>query len=139
MNCSVYESEKMIKNIPTMGSVIADYFTKPDSEFQQKLRSGAVEGSIAIVCGDEGVVGWARTEPWFDESGGYWDTLEAFISPKLRSKGVATFAATGLRAAGAFYSGAVAVFDPKMLMVARAAGLFPTLFTRKDGGGWDQM
>jgi hypothetical protein len=137
MNCIVYSAESFLQ-IPELASFVETYMTKSESDFRKKLSSGEVTGSIAVVfdVGNGGVIGWARTEEWFDAHGGYWDTLEAFVDEKRRGSGVASFAAAGLRASGAFESGAVAVFEPRMLMIAQKAGVHATLFTRKDAVTW---
>jgi hypothetical protein len=138
MNCTVYSAEGFLA-IPELAAYIAKYLTKPDSEFQKKLQAGHFEGSIAIVFdtpGGDGILGWTRTEEWIDENGGSWDTLESFVDEKRRMSGVASFAASGLRVYGALDMGAVAVFEPRMLLVARNAGVFPTLFSRKEDHGW---
>ena len=51
--------------------------------------------------------------------------------------GIAAFAASGLYASVLHDSGAaVAVFHPHMLLVARRAGFWPTLFTQNPRGEW---
>jgi hypothetical protein len=138
MNCTVYSAERFLA-IPELVSFVANYLTKPGSEFHNKLVDGHFEGRIAVVFDEPevgGVLGWTRTEEWIDENGGSWDTLESFVDEKRRLSGVASFAATGLRASGALDMGAVAVFEPRMLLVARNAGVFPTLFSRREDHGW---
>ena len=83
--------------------------------------------TVAIDQGE--IVGWARTERW----SGY-DTLEAFVAEDYRLRGVASFAACGLYASVLHdEGGTVAVFAPKMLLVARRAGFWPVLFEKVDG------
>lgn len=111
--------------------------SKDGSNLQSLLSAGEFPGGeIAIVRRSGLVVGWARTEGWHTEKYGYWDTLEAFVAVQFRGRGVATFAATGLRASEAVEMVSVAVFDPRMLMVARSAGFFPTLFQKGQDGEW---
>ena len=111
--------------------------SKQSSDLQSTLMAGEFPGGqIAIVREGGAVVGWARTEGWHTEEYGYWDTLEAFVCEKFRGRGVATFAASGLRAAEAVEMTSVAVFHPKMLMVAKSAGLFPMLFEKGQDGKW---
>lgn len=129
MNCIVYKADELV---PELAAYIKQYMTKPGSEFQKKLDERSVPGAIAVVFGDSGVMGWTRSEQWTDSHGGFWDTLESFVDQKYRGRGIASFAAKGLHASGHMDTGIVAVFDPKMMMVARSAGMFPTLFTRKD-------
>lgn len=109
----------------SMRRVIRDSLTKPASDFQKKLFAEELDGSIALVCRDSEIIGWARTERWQNHK-----TLEAFVDPASRNAGVAAFAAAGLVAAGAVPS-EVAVFHPHMLGVARRAGLLATLFLRE--------
>lgn len=135
MHCFVYSAESVL-NMPPVADYIATYMTKPNSEFRKKLLDRNFTGSIAIVSNDGGPIGWARTEQWRDEFGGYWDTLEAFVDEKHRGEGVASFAASGLFVAKVIgYSSPIAVFDPRMLIVARNARMFPTLFS-KEGDKW---
>jgi hypothetical protein len=110
--------------------------TKEGSDFQKSLRDGVYRGHIALVFNHGRLVGWVRSEPWHEEQAGYWDTLEAFVHHDFRGLGIATFAATGLKAAGVAELGSVAVFHPRMLMVAKSAGLFPTLFEKDIRDQW---
>lgn len=93
------------------------------------------DGHVALVRDDAQIIGWARTEHWFFDEARY-DTLEAFVSPDYRLRGVASFAASGL-VSGVLHEngGTVAVFRPHMMLVARRAGLWATLFER-DGDRW---
>ena len=118
---------------------VREHLTKPCSDFQWKLDAWLVgsltptdaDGHIALVEDQGEVVGWARTEQWSD-----CDTLEAFVAPPYRRRGIAAFAASGLYSAVLHDNGGtVAVFHPHMLLVARRAGFFPTLF-QKEGGQW---
>jgi hypothetical protein len=139
MNCRIYKSEDFL-DIEPLASFVETFLTKPGSELRQKIANKTLTGTIAVVfdIGNGGVVGWARTEEWFDADGGYWDTLEAFVDKTYRGKGIASFAAAGLRAGGAFEAGTVAVFDPRMMMISQKAGVHATLFTRKDEKTWAQ-
>jgi hypothetical protein len=120
----------------SMRRLIRDELTKPDSDFHHGVETKTA-GLIAIVMDDEVVVGWARTEQWYDGNGIPFDTLEAFVRPERRMRGIAGFAASGLYSAVFHASGcAVAVFSPYMMLVARRAGLFPTLFERDGNGHW---
>jgi hypothetical protein len=110
--------------------------TKDGSDFQKSLRDGDYRGHIAMVFIGGRMVGWVRSEPWQEEQAGYWDTLEAFVHYDSRGRGIATFAASGLKAAGVAELGSVAVFHPRMLMVAKSAGLFPTLFEKDIRDQW---
>lgn len=116
------------------GRYVRDYMTKPGSEYQQKLHSWLSretlpsddDGAIALVFEDGGIIGWARTEKWK----GY-DTLEAFVMTRHRMRGIASFAAAGLKVRGLGQT--VAVFHHHMVMVAIRAGLRSMLFERDDG------
>ena len=120
----------------SMRRLIRDELTKPDSDFHHGVETKTA-GLIAIVMDDEVVVGWARTEQWYDGNGIPFDTLEAFVRPERRMRGIAGFAASGLYSAVFHASGcAVAVFSPYMMLVARRAGLFPTLFEQDGNGHW---
>lgn len=105
---------------------IADHATRPHSEFQKALLAGQPRGTICL-CLDQGeIVGWARSEDWEG-----WPTLEAFVRPQWRDRGVAALCAAGLRAANVFDSTGryCAVFRPPMLGVAARAGLAAILFS----------
>lgn len=116
---------------------LAGRLTRPDSEFERKLRAGTAGGLISIVEERGGPVGWARTEEWKDPATGHqWDTLEAFVADEHRLRGIAAFAASGLVSSYFIHFGmAVAVFRPYMMLVAKRVGLHPTLFTRS-GDKW---
>jgi hypothetical protein len=120
---------------------IRDELTKPGSDFHKAIDT-KTDGHIAVVFDGETIVGWARTEYWSagdDGAGGQmmYDTLEAFVRPDRRLQGVAVFAAAGIYSSVLHENGGVvAVFHPHMLLVARRAGFFPTLFERDGAGGW---
>jgi hypothetical protein len=131
---------------------VRDHLTKPDSDFQKKLTAwldGASkptksDGYIAVVEDQGEIVGWARTESWSDGDDGadgevLYDTLEAYVAKPYRLRGIAAFAASGLCSSVLYDNGGtVAVFHPHMLLVARRAGLWPTLF-EKEGGQWRRV
>lgn len=114
--------------------------TREGSDFQRTLaRQLKPDGTIALVRSDEGIVGWVRTETWRCGNGWAWPTLEAFVLPAWRRRGVAAFATSGLLAFlgdGLGKEYACAVFAPSMLVVACRAGLRPTLFQQDDSGKW---
>lgn len=105
-------------------------------DFHDKLISRTLDGIISMVFDEASLIGWARTERWFESEHQHWDTLEAFVHPAHRGSGVASFAAAGLRASESTDTTMVAVFHPTMLMVAKSAGFFPTLFSRSEDGSW---
>ncbi len=111
---------------------IADHLTRPESEFQRSLMDGTVTGTIAI-CLDQGeIIGWARTEVWQGIP-----TLEAFVSPAYRRRGVATLCAAGLRTEGVFRDYEyIGVFRPTMVSLASRLGLLYAAFDRKPNGTW---
>ena len=119
---------------------VRNKLTKPGSDFQWKLtrllhkeaEPTSADGHIALVFDHGEIVGWARTERWKD-----YDTLEAFVAPDYRLRGIAAFAAAGLYA-GVLHDGGgtVAVFHPHMLLVARRAGFYPRLFEKNHRGEW---
>jgi len=111
---------------------IADHLTWPGSDFQKMLLSGTPTGTIAI-CLDQGeIIGWARTEPWRE-----MPTLEAFVSPAYRRRGVATLCAAGLRTEGVWRDYEfVAVFSPSMMNLAHRLGILFAAFERAPDGSW---
>jgi hypothetical protein len=121
---------------PETLSAIAASFTKPGSDFNKKLTSGqslgVYDGLIAVVRSRTEIIGWARSETWQR-----WDTLESFVSPSHRGRGIAAFAASGLRSTYS-HTAEVAVFHPHMLLVARRAGFRPVLF-HKEGDQWSKV
>jgi len=126
---------------------VRDHLTKQGSDFRKKITSWMYgeslptesDGHIALVEDRGEIIGWARTEQWSagsDGAGGFvlYDTLEAFVAEPYRRRGIAAFAASGLYSAVLHDNGCtVAVFHPHMLLVARRAGLWPTLFEKEDG------
>jgi len=134
--CSVMPLAEVVADAP-IRRTIRDELTKPGSDFHRAIDT-KTDGHIAVVFHDDQVVGWARTEKWHSSDDGMvYDTLEAFVRPERRLQGVAVFAAAGLRA-GVLHDngGVVAVFHPRMLLLARQAGFFPVLFERDGAGGW---
>jgi hypothetical protein len=95
---------------------------------------GTVTGTIAI-CLDQGeIIGWARTEVWQGIP-----TLEAFVSPAYRRRGVATLCAAGLRTEGVFRDYEyIGVFRPTMVSLASRLGLLYAAFDRKPNGTWHE-
>jgi hypothetical protein len=125
---------------------VRDHLTKPGSDFQKKLTAwldGSAkptksDGDIALVEDHGEIVGWARTERWLVDDTLY-STLEAFVADPYRRRGIAAFAASGLYSSVLHdYEPTVAVFHPHMLLVARRAGLWPTLF-EKEAGQWRRV
>ena len=120
----------------SMRRLIRDELTKPGSDFHKAVET-KTDGHIAIVMDGAEVAGWARTEQWYDGNGIPYDTMEAFVRPERRLQGIAVFAACGLFSSALYENGCtVAVFHPHMLLVARRAGFWPTLFERDGRGGW---
>ena len=130
MNCDVFPLSDLDDTDLTY---IRRNLTKPDSDFNRKLRRGQLDGHIAVVRDQGEIIGWARTEPWTDCSGDGWDTLEAFVAEEYRHRGIASFAACGLEAAVALGT-LVAVFHPVMYIVGTRAGIRTTLFSK--GESW---
>lgn len=126
---------------PDTLSAIAASLTKLGSDFNKKLTSGqplgVYDGLIAVVRSRTEIIGWARSETWLQREGRMWDTLESFVSPSHRGRGIAAFAASGLRATYN-HTAEVAVFHPHMLLVARRAGFRPVLF-QKEGDQWSRV
>lgn len=118
----------------TERNFIADHLTRPGSDFQRTLLAGggSLTGTIAI-CLDQGeIIGWARTELWRE-----LPTLEAFVSPAYRRRGVATLCAAGLRAQGVWRDYEfVAVFRPAMAELAHRLGILSAQFQRLKTGEW---
>lgn len=141
MTCTILTAESLSRDLESMTSLFR-HLTKPGSDFNRKLHrwmtlTPAVpeDGSIALVREDDEIIGWARTESW--QPDGSWETLEAFVDPTHRNRGVSAFAAAGLVAARALGDGhPVAVFAPPMLLLARRVGLRPVLFLKDDAGKW---
>jgi hypothetical protein len=113
---------------------IADHLTRPQSDFQKALLDGGdiVKGTIAICLAQGEIIGWARTELWRE-----LPTLEAFVSPAYRRRGVATLCAAGLRTEGVFRDYEfVAVFRPTMAALAHRLGILHAEFQRTQTGEW---
>ena len=139
MTCETMTLAELVSSAD-LALFVRNKLTKPGSDFQWKLTrllhgdavASEQDGSIALVADQSEIVGWARTEYWQAH-----DTLEAFVAPDCRLRGIAAFAASGLYASVLHdEGGAVAVFHPHMLLVARRAGLFATLFQKNQRGEW---
>lgn len=149
MTCETMTLAELVSSAD-LALFVRNKLTKHNSDFQWKLtrllhgevESASDDGHIALVLDQGEIVGWARTEYWTagnDGAGGFvsYDTLEAFVAPDYRLRGVAAFAASGLYASVLHdEGGTVAVFHPHMLLVARRAGLFATLFQKNQRGEW---
>lgn len=139
VTCEILSLAELVSSAD-LALFIRNKLTKPGSDFQWKLtrllHAEAVptsdDGHIALVLDHGEIVGWARTEHWTA-----YDTLEAFVAEDYRLRGIAAFAAAGLYASVLHdEGGAVAVFHPHMLLVARRAGFCPTLFEKNPRGEW---
>lgn len=123
---------------------LRDHLTRPGGHFHAKLDAwasgqpaGRGDGWLSIVTDQGEPVGWARTEIWWEQPGEIaWDTLESFVAPQYRGRGISSWAASGLTAAPLQDDRVVAVFRPAMLLVARRADLHPVLFESDDEGCW---
>lgn len=139
MTCEILSLAGLVSSGST-ALFVRNQLTKGNSDFQWKLTrllhgddaATDADGHIALVLDHGEIVGWARTERWRD-----YDTLEAFVAPEYRLRGIAGFAAAGLYASVLFDNGGtVAVFHPHMLLVARRAGFYPRLFEKNLRGEW---
>jgi GNAT superfamily N-acetyltransferase len=111
---------------------IADHLTRTGSDFQTALLNGGLTGTIAICLDQSEIIGWARTEIWDG-----LPTLEAFVSPAYRRRGVATLCAAGLRTEGVWRDCEfVAVFRPTMAALAHRLGILHAEFQRTQTGEW---
>ena len=144
MTCEILTLAELVES-PMLALFVRNKLTKHNSDFHWKLTRllhaeaapTSDDGHIALVLDQGEIVGWARTEYWTAGSDVAYDTLEAFVAPEYRLRGVAAFAASGLYASVLHDNGCtVAVFDPHMLLVAKRAGFFPTLFTKNPRGEW---
>lgn len=133
MHCEILTLAELVA-AGDLALFVRNKLTNPGSEFQTRLTNllfseGVAEGHIALVEDQGEVVGWARTDRWTT-----YDTLEAFVAPDYRGRGIASFAAAGLRS-GVMHDGsiAVAVFHPHMALVAQRVGLLPVLFEGGNG------
>lgn len=123
---------------------LREHLTREGSDFSAKLNAWAdgvrpksSDGTIALVEDQGEIVGWARTEVWFEMPGEVpWDTLESFVSPEWRGRGVSSWAASGLACGVLADVASVAVFAPPMLLLASRVGLHPVLFEQDDAGRW---
>lgn len=112
---------------------LRDHLTWPESDFHRALKIGAQRGTICLALDHGEIVGWARTETWEN-----WPTLEMFVRPEWRRRGVATFCAAGLAASNLFEhsGGHCAAFSREAVRVAETVGLSAILFQRDGKGGW---
>lgn len=125
---------------------IASSLCHKGSDFHRKLQrfmSGdeptTDDGYLSVVKIDGEIVGWARSERWEDGNHMAWDTLEAFVHPHFRSRGIAAIAAASLVAGPLYGTGSVAVFHPHMLLVAKKAGIFAQLFEQRKVTRWERV
>lgn len=126
--------------------IIAD-FCHGGSDFQTKLiaftkgekKPSLSDGHLSLVESRGTIIGWARSEYWVDGDGDEWDTLEAFVHPSWRHRGIAALAASALASRPLFGGREVAVFHPSMMLVARRAGLHPVLFSKEPVTRWQRF
>lgn len=146
MICTIHHAIDFVEDIHD-AEYIREYLTRPGSDFRKKLtgwltgetRPTTDDGHIAIVEDQGEIIGWARTERWWHGQDLY-DTLEAFVAKEYRRRGIAAFAAAGLASRYlAEEGGAVAVFRPQMILVAKRAGLHPKLFELRETQSWEPV
>lgn len=125
---------------------IASNLCRPGGDFQKKLLRFLAgdeptfdDGHLAVAKIDGEIVGWARSERWDDDEALTWDTLEAFVHPHFRNRGIATLAASALTAGPLYGTGNIAVFHPHMLLVARRAGTYAQLFEQQKVRRWERV
>jgi hypothetical protein len=136
-------SGRWLVNKEQAESLLQERQSQPERVASDKPRSDAIDRIAdeleAIVeklekLDKAEIVGWARTEKWCDH-----DTLKAFVRKDYRLRGVAAYAASGLKASVLHENGGtVAVFHPHMLLVASRAGFWPTLLEKDAHGKWQQ-
>jgi hypothetical protein len=145
MKCTIIPTEKLVAD-ETIRLIVANTLCKPASIFRRRLLAGEpIDGFIAVIEDFGELIGWARTEPWHEETEESWrtipitlpwNTLEAFVKQDYRGRGLATFAAAGLVTLPTFQSDNTAsVFAPSMMLLAKRVGLQPTLF-REESERW---
>lgn len=142
MICNVISAAELVYKQEPDALFIYGHLTNENSDFNRKLRAWLLrqrqpvdaDGSIAIVIDQGEIIGWARTEYWLSDAGEAHNTLEAFVAREHRGRGVAAFASSGLYAIGDDQT--VAVFSPRMLLVARRAGFWPVLYEKDGDGRW---
>lgn len=141
MKCEILTARELFTT-GLAGRLFMSRLYRDGSDFSRTLASffdarelpAESEGHIALVFDGDDIVGWARTERWRYSDESVYDTLEAFVHPNYRLGGIASFASCGLVSSVLRENGGtVAVFHPHMLLVARRAGLWPTLFSKEDG------
>lgn len=144
MNCRIITARDLAADA-VLCRFLRDHLTWPESDFHKKLDGWAcgdpasrLDGHIALVEDHGEVIGWARTETWFEGNDWPWPTLEAFVAREHRGFGVASFAAAGLACGPLRDESNVAVFRPAMLLIARRADLYATLFAANDDGVWER-
>lgn len=123
---------------------LVQHLTREYSDFSLKLRVWASgvrpkrsDGYISIVEDHGEIVGWVRSEVWWEQAGEVaWDTLEAFVAPSWRGRSIASWAAAGLACGPLSDVMSVAVFAPTMMLLAKRVGLHPVLFEQDDTGRW---
>lgn len=140
MNCSIISTQAVVDGtFEDAGQRIVEGLTKPASAFARRLAAREpIDGFIALIYDFGELIGWARTEPWHEETDESWraipltlpwNTLEAFVKQDYRGRGLATFAAAGLVTLPTFQEdNTAAVFSPSMMLLAKKVGLQPTLF-----------
>lgn len=128
MDCFTFRAARLR---PSEKAWIASRLTGQGSDFQKALESGEPQGWISVALDQGEIIGWARTERWEEH-----DTLEAFVDPKFRGRGVATWCAMGLVASNLFNQRQVAVFRGSMASLAIKVGLVPVRYERKEDGRW---
>ena len=144
MTCEILSLAELIASGST-ALFIRNKLVRHGGDFQWKLTAllhgdrpaDKNDGHIALVLDHGEIVGWARTEQWRSDDGLSYDTLEAFVAPEYRLRGIAAFAASGIYA-GVLHDngGTVAVFHPHMLVVAKRSGFWPVLYTKNPAGKW---
>lgn len=141
MNCRTLR----VRDLDTIECVfLRERLTRAGSDFHRKLDAWAdgvkpkqADGTIALVEDHGEIIGWTRTEVWFEQPGEIaWSTLESFVAPEWRGRGISAWAASGLACDSLSDAAAVAVFAPSMLLLAKRVGLHPVLFEQDEAGRW---
>lgn len=108
-----------------------------DKRYLNKTPGPHPEMSIALVWVDDVLAGWVGSRPWPEKFKGETttaQTVECFVDPNYRRRGIATLGLQALITAGAVdKSKLVSVYAPEVVRLARQCGCEVVIYCETNG------
>lgn len=108
-----------------------------DKRYKEKQPGPHPNMAVAVVWLDETIVGWVATRPWPEKFKGKAvtaQTVECFVDPEFRRRGIARLGLQALISAGALNRDEiVSVYAPEVVKLAQQCGCKVVIYCETNG------